>query len=100
MEMEETSSKDMIRNTLAAIPSPHELWAKASPAMRAVDDIILKNYLAGLEKLEIVPLDPQIVRDNLTENVRFFKIVEMVYGKDECAMDKFSSMIEIGRAHV
>lgn len=92
MEMEETSSKDMIRDTLAAIPSPRELWAKASPAMRAVDDIILKNYLAGLEKLEVVPLDPQIVRDNLTENVRFFKIVEMVYGKDECATDKFSSV--------
>ena len=60
--------------------------------MRAVDDIILKNYLAGLEKLEVVPLDPKIVRDNLTENVRFFKIVEMVYGKDECATDKFSSV--------
>ncbi|MFC2593864.1 MAG: helicase HerA domain-containing protein, partial [Fretibacterium sp.] len=92
LEMEETSSKDMIRDTLAAIPSPRELWAKASPAMRAVDDIILKNYLAGLEKLEVVPLDPKIVRDNLTENVRFFKIVEMVYGKDECATDKFSSV--------
>lgn len=90
--MTERGDMNVIQGFPVAIPSPHELWSKASPAMRAVDDIILKNYLAGLEKLEIVPLDPQIVRDNLTENVRFFKIVEMVYGKDECATDKFSSV--------
>ena len=61
-------------------------------AYRLVDDIVLKNYITLLEQFEIVPLDETIIQSNLSENVRFFKITEMVYSKDEYATYKFASV--------
>ena len=47
-------------------------------ALQVVDDIILKKYVSDLSELEVVPLDQNILRDNISENVSFFKINEMV----------------------
>ena len=51
-------------------------------ALQVVDDIILKKYVSDLSELEVVPLDQNILRDNISENVSFFKINEMVKKKN------------------
>ena len=61
-------------------------------ALQVVDDIILKKYVSDLSELEVVPLDQNILRDNISENVSFFKINEMVYEKEEYAAHKFASV--------
>lgn len=61
-------------------------------ALQVVDDVILKRYVSDLSELEVVPLDQNILRDNISENVSFFKINEMVYEKEEFAAHKFASV--------
>lgn len=61
-------------------------------ALKVVDDVILKNYVADLSNMDIVPLDKKTLRSNIEDNVRFFKITEMVYEKDELATYKFASV--------
>lgn len=61
-------------------------------ALKVVDDVILKNYISSLSNMEIVPLSKNTLRFNIRDNVRFFKITEMVYEKDELATYKFASV--------
>lgn len=61
-------------------------------AYKLVDDIVLKNYITKLNSLELVPLSREIINSNIAENVRFFKINEMVYQKDEYSTYKFASV--------
>lgn len=61
-------------------------------ALKVVDDVILKNYVTELSSMEIVPLDREVLQSNIRDNVRFFKITEMVYEKDELATYKFASV--------
>lgn len=61
-------------------------------ALQVVDDVILKNYVSNLAKLEVVPLEQRILDSNINDNVLFFKINEMVYEKDEFASYKFASV--------
>lgn len=61
-------------------------------ALKVVDDVILKNYISDLSKMEIVPLSDRVLKSNIRDNVRFFKINEMVYEKDELATYKFASV--------
>lgn len=61
-------------------------------ALKVVDDVILKNYISELSKMEIVPLNEKLLESNIRDNVRFFKITEMVYEKDELATYKFASV--------
>lgn len=76
----------------------------ASSAMKLVDDIVLKNYLNGLSRMEIVPFEDgnnQVGASNntldgenpLLNDVIMFKINKMVYEKDEFATDKFVSVV-------
>ena len=61
-------------------------------ALRVVDDVILKNYITNLAWMEIVPLDKSVLESNISDNVLFFKITEMVYEKNEFASYKFASV--------
>ncbi len=61
-------------------------------ALQVVDDVILKNYITNLSRMEIVPLDESVLKSNIKENVLFFKITEMVYEKNEFASYKFASV--------
>lgn len=61
-------------------------------ALKVVDDVILKNYVTELSHMEIVPLSKGVLQSNIRDNVRFFKITEMVYEKDELATYKFASV--------
>jgi DNA helicase HerA-like ATPase len=76
----------------APVPQYNEINHQYKEAYQLVDDIILKNYINKLRDLEIVPLDEDTLQSNIAENVRFFKINEMVYQKDEYSTYKFASV--------
>lgn len=59
----------------------------ACMALNSVDDILMKNYLERLDKMEVLAWDDDKVEDNLI----LFKVELMAYEKDEYATDKFVS---------
>lgn len=61
-------------------------------ALQVVDDVVLKNYIGNLNSMPVVPLSNNILENNIRDNVRFFKITEMVYEKEEFATYKFASV--------
>ena len=84
------SSKNNIENF--SMPSYVDIANSYQNAVKVVDNIILKNYIYDLSKMEIIPLDESILENNVKDNVLFFKINEMVYEKDEFASYKFTSV--------
>lgn len=54
-----------------------------------IDDIVLKNYLTKLHDFEVIPLDESLKQIN---DIRFFKISEMVYQSNEYSTYKFASV--------
>ena len=80
-------------NSLASQnPSYASISDSYRTALKVVDDVILKNYISELSKMEIVPPNEKLLESNIRDNVRFFKITEMVYEKDELATYKFASV--------
>lgn len=73
-------------------PSYTDITEGYQAALKVVDDVILKNYVTELSKMEVIPLSQEILSSNIRDNVRFFKITEMVYEKDELATYKFASV--------
>lgn len=74
------------------IPQYNAMSRQFQSALQVVDDIVLKSYVSKLHNFEVVPLDSQTKKRGLSENVRLFKITEMVYEKDEFATYKFASV--------
>ena len=60
--------------------------------LQTVDDILFKNYIDNLKQYEIVPLDKSLIKKNIEDKIRLFKITEMVYEKNEFSMQKFSTV--------
>lgn len=75
--------------TKSNVPSYDLLQDKLAEAGKLVDDIVLKNYLTKLTELEILPLGDNLKQIN---DIRLFKITEMVYQKDEYSTYKFASV--------
>jgi hypothetical protein len=71
------------------IPEQKNIQENFNNAIKIVDDVLLKNYLAKLENLEVIPFSEN---ENLFDNIRFFKITEMIYEKDEYSIYKFASV--------
>lgn len=71
------------------VPKYEDLQTQLSEARELVDDIILKNYLTNLSEFEIEPIDEDLCR---IEDIRLFKITEMVYQNDEYSTYKFASV--------
>lgn len=89
------SDKEVVTLSLneeVAVPQYNNFVTNFQNALEIVDDVILKNYISFLPKLEIVPLDQNKLQNNISERVRLFKITEMVYEKDEFATYKFASV--------
>ena len=78
--------------TTAPAPSYANITDGYQAALKVVDDVILKNYITDLSHMEIVPLSSSVLQSNIRDNVRFFKITEMVYEKEEFATYKFASV--------
>ncbi len=74
------------------VPQFDSLVASYQDAFQVVDDVILKNYITLLSDMEVVPLDKDVLAENVREGVLFFKITELVYEKDEFAIYKFASV--------
>ena len=79
-------------NESITVPKYTSLNTQFKDALQVVDDIVLKNYITKLRELEIIPLSEEELATNIPENVRFFKINEMVYEKDEYSTHKFASV--------
>ena len=79
-------------NESITVPKYNSLNTQFKDALQVVDDIVLKNYITKLRELEIIPLSEEELTTNIPENVRFFKINEMVYEKDEYSTHKFASV--------
>lgn len=73
-------------------PTYNDLNLNLLEAYKLTDDILLKNYISNLTDFEILSLEQEILENNISENVRLFKINEMVYQKDEYAVHKFTSI--------
>lgn len=80
------------KNQTVGLPKYESLNIRFQEALQIVDDIVLKNYITKLRDFEIIPLSEQELSTNIPENVRFFKINEMVYEKDEYSTHKFASV--------
>lgn len=61
-------------------------------ALQVVDDIVLKNYISNLSSMPVIPISNNMLENNIVDNVRLFKITEMVYEKEEFATYKFASV--------
>lgn len=61
--------------------------------MEIIDDVVRKKYLARLSEMQIAPIDalPPLEED-LINNVRLYRITEMVYRKGEPVTDKFTTV--------
>ena len=58
-----------------------------------IDDAMRKKYLARLSELEIAPIEDMLpLEEDLIDNVRLFRIDEMVYQKGEPVTDKFTTV--------
>lgn len=57
------------------------------------EDLLRKNYLSRLSGMEVAQIDELLpIQQDLIENVRLYKITEMVYQKGENATDKFTTV--------
>lgn len=72
------------------IPEQKSIQENFNNAIKIVDDVLLKNYLTKLEDLEVVPFSSE--NEDLFDTIRFFKITEMIYEKDEYSTYKFASV--------
>ena len=91
---------DNFKQPATPTPSHEELQSGLIQALQVVDDIVLKNYVTKIKDLDVIPLadelniplDPAVGKANLAKDVRFFKINQMVYEKDEFSTYKFASV--------
>ena len=60
--------------------------------LQITEEVIRKNYLTRLSDLPVVPVDPIPLEEDLIDNVRLFKISEMVYQKGEPITEKFTTV--------
>lgn len=78
--------------TSSNVPAFQKLEEGYKNALRVVDDVVLKNYITELSHMDVVPLSEELTQSNIRDNVRLFKITEMVYEKNELATYKFASV--------
>ncbi len=79
----EVTGVDKIKNVNITIDNRLEI----------IDEGIRKKYLARLSEMEIAPvLEVPDLEEELINNIRLFKITEMVYPKGELVTDKFTTV--------
>lgn len=83
---------DLDRHNTSIVPQYGTIAEGYQAALQVVDDVVLKNYISNLSNMEVIPVRKAVLRDNIQENVRFFKITEMVYEKEEFVPHKFASV--------
>lgn len=74
------------------LPKYSNIVSSYQDALQVVDEVILKNYIYNLSKLDVLPLNPDAFDEIGIDDVYFFKINEMVYEKEEFTPYKFASV--------
>ncbi|MBR1507558.1 MAG: ATP-binding protein [Eubacterium sp.] len=61
--------------------------------LEIIEEGIRKKYLARLTEMQICPINAMLpLEEDLIDNIRMYKVTEMVYPKDEIATDKFTTV--------
>ena len=61
--------------------------------LEIIEEGIRKKYLARLNEMQICPVNGLLpLEEDLIDNIRIYKVTEMVYPKDEIATDKFTTV--------
>lgn len=61
--------------------------------LEIIDEYVRRKYLTRLSDMQIMPLgEITPLEEDLIDNVRLYRITEMVYQKDESVMDKFTTV--------
>ena len=61
--------------------------------LEIIDDILRKRYLARLSDMDIVPIGScPSLEDDIIDNVRLYRVAEMVYRKGESVTDKLTTV--------
>ncbi|SNU04646.1 DNA helicase HerA, contains HAS-barrel and ATPase domains [Lachnospiraceae bacterium] len=61
--------------------------------LEIIEEGIRKKYLARLTEMQICPINNMLpLEEDLIDNIRVYKVTEMVYPKDEIATDKFTTV--------
>ncbi len=61
--------------------------------LEIIDEYVRRKYLTRLSDMQIVPIgEITPLEEDLIDNVRLYRITEMVYQKDESVMDKFTTV--------
>ena len=61
--------------------------------LEIIEDGMRKKYLARLSDLPIAPADGfQPLEEDIIDNIRLYRVTEMVYQKGESAVDKFTTV--------
>lgn len=84
------------KGSAVVMPQYSQLSNGFNDALNVVDDIVLKKYISNINSMELIPIEEvfpsEMLENNINDNVRMFKIIEMVYEKDENAIYKFASV--------
>lgn len=61
--------------------------------LEIIDEYVRRKYLTRLSDMQIIPVgEITPLEEDLIDNVRLYRITEMVYQKDESVMDKFTTV--------
>lgn len=61
--------------------------------LEIIDEYVRKKYLTRLSDMQIMPMgEMPPLEEDLIDNVRLYRITEMVYQKDESVIDKFTTV--------
>lgn len=61
--------------------------------LEIIDEYVRRKYLTRLSDMQIMPLgEITSLEEDIIDNVRLYRITEMVYQKDESVMDKFTTV--------
>lgn len=80
-----------IQKSTSTVPEAQEM--PIENYLQMTEEVIRKNYLTRLDHLPVVPIEDMIpLEEDLIDNVRIFKISEMVYQKGEPITEKFTTV--------
>lgn len=82
---------ELVKNSIST--NNNSLNLTIENRLEIIEEGIRKKYLARLTEMEIAPTEQLIsLEEDIIENIRLFKITEMVYQKGELVTDKFTTV--------
>lgn len=85
--------KMMINTASSDVELAPELELTDEKRLEIIDEGVRKKYLARLSEMDIAPIgDIAPLEEDLINNVRLYRITEMVYRKGEPVTDKFTTV--------